>query len=97
MHLGLPRLWVDGYDRARCFRSVTGPAFRVGRRQDVDNRVRELALASILLDFPEEGDLSSHRELPLAPGLVEEHELEQAGAVVDDRVDDRALAVARAT
>ena len=97
VHLGLPRLRVDGHDRAGGVGPVARAALGVGRGEHVDDRVRELALAAVLLDLPEQRHLGADRELPLAPGLVEEHQLEQTGAVVHDRVDDRALAVARAT
>ena len=96
VHLRLPRLRIHGHDRAGCLRSVGGTALGVGRREHVDDGIGELTLAAVLLDLAEERDLRAHRELPLAPRLIEEHQLEQAGAVVDDGVDDGALAVAGA-
>ena len=90
VHLGLPRLRVHGHDGA----GHVGVGLGVG--EHVDDRVRHLALAPVALDLAEHRDLGPHLQLSLAPGLVEEDDLEQPGAVVDLRVDDGALAVAGA-
>ena len=89
-HLGLPRLRVHRHDGAGDIR----PGVGIG--EHVDHGVRHLALAPVALDLPEQRDLRARPELTLPPPLVEEHDLEQAGAVVDGRVDDGALAVAGA-
>ena len=89
-----PRPSPTAGTRARCVPVTSDVGVGVG--EHVDDRVGHLALAAVALDLAEHRHLRARAQLPLAPGLVEEHDLEQAGAVVDGRVDDRALAVARA-
>ncbi len=90
VHLGLPRLRVHGHDGAR------DVGVGVGIGEHVDDRVRHLALAPVALDLAEERHLRARAQLAFTPRLVEEHDLEETGAVVHGRVHDRALAVARA-
>ena len=85
--VGLPRLRVDRDDHAR---------LRTGTTEDVDDRVRELALAAVDVQFPVEGDLGALGQLLRAPGLVEEHEVDRATRVPDHGLDHR-LALARLT
>jgi hypothetical protein len=85
-HVRLPRLRVDGHD---------DPGLGVaGAPEHVDDRVRELALPAEQVELPVERDLGAHRELALAPRLVEEDEVQQPRVVLDDRLD-HLLALAR--
>ena len=90
VHLGLPRLRVHGHDGA----GDVGVGIGIG--EHVDDRVRHLALAPVALDLAEQRHLRARAQLAFAPRLVEEHDLEETGAVVHRRVHDRALAVAGA-
>ena len=85
VHVGLARRRVHGDELAGLVAELT---------EHVDDRVRHLALAPEQLDLPEERRLRSLGELLLAERLVEEHDVEQPGPVVDVRLDHRAAAVA---
>ena len=94
VHLGLARLRVDGHHRAGDV-ARPGVTLGVGRAEHVDHRVGELSLPPVLLDLAEQRHLRADGQLTLAPTLVEEHDLEDPGAVVHRAAHDRALAVAR--
>ena len=64
MELGLLALRVDGHDLAR-------PV-----ADQVDDRVRHLQSAAVCVDLAEESYLESLAELPFAPRLVEEDDVD---------------------
>ena len=88
-HLGLARLRVHRDDHAGLLVGRTRAA------DDVDNGVRHLALSPVHVELAEERRLGADAQLLLAPRLVEERDVEQRRAVVDDDLDQRA-ALARA-
>ena len=51
---------------------------------EIDDRIRHLTTAGVLVDATEEGDLHTGGELTGSPGLVEEDERDLAGLVADD-------------
>ncbi len=57
---------------------------------EVDDGVGELQTAAVHLRLAEQSDLQAFAELPLAPRLVEEHDVHASAAVAHDRFDDAA-------
>ena len=93
---GLARRRIDRHDAT----DARGVAFVArGADDDVDDGIGHLALTLVVGDLAEEERLDPDDQLALAPGLVEEDDLNDL-AVVDARVDvdhDLALRVRRAT
>ena len=85
VHVGLARRRVHGHERAGLVAELA---------EHVDDGVRHLALAPEEVDLAEERRLRSLGELLLAERLVEEHDVEQPGSVVDVGLDHRAATVA---